>query len=118
VQETVTKGDRAARPVSPSGAVAVAVAAVAFAATVIGWSAGGGGFDISWAPTWNLRLAFELDGLAALYGLLAAGIGTLVFLYASAYVPRHLAHQQRSRREEARLHGAMVASSCSAESTR
>jgi multicomponent Na+:H+ antiporter subunit A len=108
VQETVTKGDRAARPVSPSGAVAVAVAAVAFAATVIGWSAGGGGFDISWAPTWNLRLAFELDGLAALYGLLAAGIGTLVFLYASAYVPRHLAHQQRSRREEARLHGAMV----------
>ncbi|MDA0142494.1 hydrogen gas-evolving membrane-bound hydrogenase subunit E [Solirubrobacter deserti] len=77
-------------------------------AIAIGWSAGGGGFGVAWAPTWDLRLAFELDGLAALYGVLAAGIGTLVFLYASAYVPRHLAHQERSRREEARLHGAMV----------
>ncbi len=102
------QNDRADRPVSVSGAAAVAVAAVAFAAIVVGWSAGGGGFDVSWAPSWDLRLAFELDGLAALYGLLAAGIGVLVFLYATAYVPRHLAHQQRSRREEARLHGAMV----------
>ncbi|MDP2710830.1 MAG: proton-conducting transporter membrane subunit [Solirubrobacteraceae bacterium] len=61
-----------------------------------------------WAPTWNLRLAFELDGLAALYGLLAAGIGALVFLYATAYVPRHLAAQGRPRRDEIRLHAAMV----------
>ncbi|MDP8968648.1 MAG: oxidoreductase, partial [Actinomycetota bacterium] len=73
-----------------------------------GWLAGGAGIDVPWAPAWDLRLAFELDGLAALYGVLAAGIGVLVFVYASAYVPRHLAHQGRSRREEARLHAAMV----------
>jgi multicomponent Na+:H+ antiporter subunit A len=63
---------------------------------------------VAWAPTWDLRLAFELDGLAALYGLLASGIGALVFTYASAYVPRHLEKQDRPRRDEARLHGAMA----------
>ena len=96
------------RPVSGSAAVAIGLAAIASAALAAGWAAGGGGVDVPWAPTWNLRLAFELDGLAALYGLLAAGIGVLVFVYASAYVPRHLAHQQRPRGEEARLHGAMA----------
>ncbi len=34
-------------------------------------------------------------GWALLYGLLAAGVGALVFAYASAYVPRHLAQQDR-----------------------
>ena len=93
---------------SASAGAAVACACVALATFVVGWLAGGGGIDVPWAPTWDLRLAFELDGLAALYGVLAAGIGVLVFVYASAYVPRHLAHQGRSRREEARLHAAMV----------
>jgi multicomponent Na+:H+ antiporter subunit A len=92
----------------PSGPAAVAVAAVATAAVVAGDVAGAGGVDVPWAPTWDLRLAFALDGLAVLYALLASGVGVLVFLYASAYVPRHLAKQGRERREEARLHGAMV----------
>lgn len=93
---------------SASAASAIAAAGVACAGLAAGWAAGGGAVDVPWAPTWDLRLAFRLDGLAALYGLLAAGIGTLVFTYASAYVPRHLAHQERPRREEARLHAAMV----------
>ena len=87
---------------------AVIVAAVAFAGVLGGWLAGGGSIDLPWAPSWGLRLTFALDGLAALYALLASGIGVLVFTYASAYVPRHLEHQQRPRREEGRLHGAMV----------
>lgn len=86
----------------------MASAFVALALFSGGWLAGGAGIDLPWAPTWDLRLAFELDGLAALYAILAAGIGALVFLYASAYVPRQLAHQSRPRREEARLHAAMV----------
>ncbi len=94
--------------VSASAGGAVACACAASATFLGGWLAGGAGIDVPWAPTWDLRLAFELDGLAALYGLLAAGIGVLVFVYASAYVPRHLADQGRSRREEARLHAAMV----------
>jgi multicomponent Na+:H+ antiporter subunit A len=93
------------RPVSGSAAGAIGAALAALAG---GWAAGGGGFDLPWAPTWGLRLAFELDGLAAMYGLLAAGVGLLVFLYASAYVPRHLAHQGRPRHQEARLHAAMT----------
>ena len=93
---------------SRSAAAAVATAAAALVAVSAGWLAGGGSVDVPWAPAWDLRLAFELDGLAALYALLAAGIGLLVFLYATAYVPRHLAHQGRSRGEEARLHAAMV----------
>ncbi len=94
--------------VSRSAAAAVGVAGVAFVALLAGWRAGGGGFDLPWAPTWDLRLAFALDGLAAMYGLLAAGVGVLVFAYASAYVPRRLAHQGRGRAAEVRLHGAMV----------
>ncbi len=94
--------------VSRSAAAAVLLAGAATAALAGGWAAGGGGFDVAWAPTWDLRLAFELDGLGAMYGLLAAGIGLLVFTYASAYVPRHLAHQDRPRSQEARLHGAMA----------
>lgn len=91
---------------SASGAIACACAALA--TFLGGWLAGGGGVDLAWAPSWDLRLAFELDGLGALYAILASGIGVLVFVYASAYMPRHLAHQGRPRREEARMHGAMV----------
>ena len=86
----------------------IGLAVTALVALASGWAVGGGGVDLPWAPSWGLRLVFELDGLAALYGLLAAGVGALVFVYASAYVPRHLAHQERPRREEARLHGAMA----------
>lgn len=93
---------------SASAIGAIACAFVALALSLGGWLAGGGGIDLPWAPSWDLRLAFELDGLAALYSILAAGIGALVFVYASAYMPRHLAHQGRPRREEARLHAAMV----------
>ena len=96
------------RALGASARGAVLCACVAFAAVLGVWLAGGGGIDVPWAPTWDLRLAFEVDGLAALYGALAAGIGILVFVYASAYVPRHLAHQGRPRHEEARLHAAMV----------
>ena len=96
------------RPVSGSAGAAIGLAVGVTAALVAGWSAGGGGVDVPWAPSWDLRLAFELDGLGTLYGFLAAGVGVLVFAYASAYVPRHLARQERRRAEEARLHGAMV----------
>ncbi|MEJ7785715.1 MAG: proton-conducting transporter membrane subunit, partial [Solirubrobacteraceae bacterium] len=87
---------------------AVAAAVLASAGVAAGRAAGGAALDLPWAPTWGLRLAFELDDLAVLYGALAAGIGALVFLYASAYVPRHLDHQERPRSEATRLHGAMV----------
>ena len=91
-----------------SALAAVAIAAAAFAATWVAWAAGGFAVDVPWAPAWDLRLSLELDGLALLYAVLAAGIGAVVFAYASAYVPRHLAHEGRPRGEEARLHAAMA----------
>src|SRR4051812_39560666 len=60
---------------------AVTGALAGFAACLVGWLSGGGSIDVAWAPTLDLRLDFAFDGLAALYALLATGIGTVVFAY-------------------------------------
>src|SRR5215218_8784359 len=102
-------------PASPSrqssqvaGTVAVVTAAVAFGALLVLWRGGGGGFDTAWLPSWDARLAFRLDGLGALYALLATGIGVAVFAYAGAYLPRHLEHEGRPQAEGRRFHALMV----------
>ncbi|HEY3475270.1 MAG TPA: proton-conducting transporter membrane subunit, partial [Anaerolineales bacterium] len=73
---------------------AIFMAALAFATTLWAWSIGGGIFLVPWAPTWNLNLAFELDALAALYALLASGIGMLILLYSVGYLPHHLSNEE------------------------
>ncbi len=85
-----------------------AVSAVLFGATLWGWQAGWEGVDLPWAPTLGIRLAFELDGLAVLYSLIATGVGLAVFVYSGRYVPLHLEHQGRPRRDEARFHGFLL----------
>ena len=72
------------------------------------WLAGGAGIDVAWLPSWGARLALRLDGLGALYGLLATGIGVAVFAYATAYVPRHLEHEDRPQAGGVRFHALMV----------
>ncbi|HET8784463.1 MAG TPA: proton-conducting transporter membrane subunit [Candidatus Limnocylindrales bacterium] len=74
---------------------AVAIAVITLGLTAAGWRAGDWAIDLPWAPTIGLRLEFRFDGLAALYAFLAAGIGLLVFIYSTAYVPRHLDHEGR-----------------------
>ena len=91
-----------------AGLAAVVTAAVAFAAVLWLWRRGGGGFDTAWLPSWDARLAFRLDGLGALYALLATGIGVAVFAYATAYVPRHLEHEGRPQVDGRRFHALMV----------
>ena len=83
---------------APAGA---ALALLAFGATLWGWLSGGGVLDVAWAPSWDLRLHLELDGLAALYALLATGIGFLVLVYSSRYLPLHLEHEKRPASEGA-----------------
>ncbi|TYR31838.1 DUF4040 domain-containing protein [Mesorhizobium microcysteis] len=39
-----------------------------------------------WIPSLDIRAAFRLDGLSLTFALLISGIGTAVFLYASAYL--------------------------------
>ncbi|BBF91559.1 monovalent cation/H+ antiporter subunit A [Blastochloris tepida] len=41
----------------------------------------------SWLPEWGLDLAFRFDGLSLLFALLILGIGLLIVLYASYYLP-------------------------------
>ena len=81
----------------PAGAAMVGTAfcALAFGAVLWGWLSGGGVVDVAWAPSWDLRLHLELDGLAALYALLATGIGFAVLVYSSRYLPLHLEHEKR-----------------------
>ncbi|MCX7607687.1 MAG: putative monovalent cation/H+ antiporter subunit A [Anaerolineales bacterium] len=42
-----------------------------------------------WAPALGLSLTFTLDGLGLVMGLLIAGVGTLVVLYAGTYLHGH-----------------------------
>jgi multicomponent Na+:H+ antiporter subunit A len=91
-----------------AGIAAVVTAAIAFVATLAVWLRGGGGFDTAWLPSWDARLAFRLDGLGALYALLATGVGIAVFTYATAYLPRHLEHGGRPQAEGRRFHALMV----------
>ena len=89
----------------PGGALAwtaVAGAIAGFVGCLVGWLAGGGSVDLAWAPTLDLRLEFALDGLGALYALLATGIGAVVFAYGAAYLPLHLEHTSAGRPTEGR----------------
>jgi len=89
-------------------AAALAIATAAFLATVAAWMTGGGTINVPWAPTRGLRFELGLDGLAAVYALLATGIGLLVFVYAAAYLPRHLSHESRPASDARRFWPWMV----------
>ncbi|MGN6871652.1 MAG: hydrogen gas-evolving membrane-bound hydrogenase subunit E [Solirubrobacteraceae bacterium] len=98
---------------------AVASALAGFIAILVIWLSGGGAIDVAWAPSLGLRLDFALDGLGALYALLATGIGAVVFAFGAAYLPWHLAHEGRPAAEARRFWpwmvlfmGAMVGLAC------
>jgi multicomponent Na+:H+ antiporter subunit A len=82
---------------APAGA---AFAALAFGATLWGWLSGGGSVDAAWVPSLDVRFAASLDGLAALYALLATGIGFAVLVYSSRYLPLHLGPRKGRRPTE------------------
>ena len=44
-------------------------------------------FTLPWLTDWGLDLAFRLDGLGFLFALLIYGIGALIVLYATYYMP-------------------------------
>ncbi|WP_152415372.1 hydrogen gas-evolving membrane-bound hydrogenase subunit E [Caenispirillum salinarum] len=45
---------------------------------------------VDWAPTLGVSLAFRIDGLALLFGLLVSGIGVVIMLYAGSYLKGHV----------------------------
>jgi multicomponent Na+:H+ antiporter subunit A len=89
-------------------AASVALAGAALAAAAVAWGAGGGSLNLPWAPSLDLRLHFRLDGLAALYVLLATGIGLAVLLFSFRYLPLHLEHQHRPAGDAVRFYGLLV----------
>lgn len=101
----MTDAGRFARASAP---LATALAAIGFVVTLVLWLGGGGSVDLPWAPTLDARLSFTLDGIGALYALLATGVGAAVFAFSWRYLPLHLAHQGRSRGEELRFYALMV----------
>jgi multicomponent Na+:H+ antiporter subunit A len=64
---------------------AAAVAATCFAliATQLGTH---GAVAIPWIPSFDISIAFYVDGLALLIGFLASGVGVLIFTYSGAYM--------------------------------
>ena len=62
-----------------------AVAAVSFGliASQVGTS---GTVAVEWIPSLDVALRFRVDGLALLFGLLASGIGVLIFVYSGHYM--------------------------------
>ncbi|HVM17834.1 MAG TPA: hydrogen gas-evolving membrane-bound hydrogenase subunit E [Gaiellaceae bacterium] len=90
------------------GWLAYAGAAAAGAGLVATGLLAGAELDVAWAPTLGARLAFALDGIGVLYAGLATGIGAVVLVYAARYVPLHLDHQGRPRREATRLYAFLL----------
>lgn len=66
-------------------------AITAYLATFMGRVAGGETFRTAyaWVPGLNVNLSFYLDGLSLFFGLLVAGIGALIFIYAGGYLKGH-----------------------------
>ncbi|MFT6302619.1 MAG: multicomponent Na+:H+ antiporter subunit A, partial [Pseudomonadales bacterium] len=49
-------------------------------------------FDKEWIPRLGVELAFRVDGLSLLFGLLISGIGVLVVIYSFGYFKSHKSH--------------------------
>lgn len=84
---------------------ALIMTSLAFLASLWAWMSGSAGIDIGWAPAWNLRITFELGGLSILYATMATGIGLMVVIYASGYIPLHLHHVHRPEKDLVPFYG-------------
>ena len=49
-------------------------------------------FNAEWVPRLGVELAFRVDGLSLLFGLLISGIGILVVIYSYGYFKEHKSH--------------------------
>ena len=71
-------------------ALASAAIFAAFCTLIEPVAAGGAPrFALAWVPSLGVELSFVMDGLALAFALLISGIGTLVLLYANAYLAGH-----------------------------
>jgi multicomponent Na+:H+ antiporter subunit A len=88
--------------------MAIFSTAVAFAMAVWGSRQDDASWSANWIEDWGIQFAVSLDGLAAMYSLLATGIGLLVVLYASHYMPLHRAHVGQRPVDDVRFYGFLL----------
>ncbi len=101
-----TEAKRLALRAVPTGAAVLA--ALALAGIAFARARGAIAVDVPWATSLDLRLHMRLDGIGLLYGLLATGIGFAVVIYSRAYLPLHLAHQDRPPRDQLRFYALLL----------
>lgn len=75
--------------------VAVLAAAVSLLAVMLAWGNGDSSASYEWIPSLGAQISLSFDGISAVYGLLATGIGLAVLVYSGTYLPAHLAHHGR-----------------------
>src|SRR5665811_2243841 len=83
--------------------VAVGTGALAFGTALWATASDEATFSRMWIETWDVRFALSFDGLAAMYTLLATGIGLFVAVYASGYMPLHREHTRRPPIDDTRF---------------
>jgi len=89
-------------------AVAILMSGIAFIVALWTCTQNDALLNVPWAPTWSMEFYLALDGLARMYSLLATGIGFVVVVYASRYIPLHLAHDRRDPGEMTRFFGFLL----------
>ena len=62
---------------------------IVFASLLPAAADGAASFFLAWVPQLNLNLSLRADGLSLLLALLISGVGTLVMVYAGAYLQGH-----------------------------
>lgn len=67
-------------------AIPVTASLLGGAMTLWAWLSEAEGVDLPWASEWGSRLTLEIDGLGALFSMLATGVGAGVILYSPAYL--------------------------------
>lgn len=93
--EMCATDERQRAPTDWQGWACAVLALIGFVVCCWAWRTGGGAITLPWVPSLGLHLSFAYDGLAALYSMLACGIGALVFCYGTGYLSLHLLHKHR-----------------------
>ena len=91
-----------------TGPAAIATTVVALVVVLLSFREGDVSFSRPWVSGFGIDFRLELDGVARMFALLATGIGLMVVLYASRYIPLHLEHHHRSLEEQPRFFGFLL----------
>lgn len=102
---TVLVGLANARRVSITAAI---TSSIAFIVSLWGAASADATWSAMWIDVWRVEFHLRLDGLAAMYAMLATGIGMLVVFYAAGYMPLHRSHTGQQPVDDVRFFGFLL----------